>query len=698
VSKPDRNPSAPWRVLLWVVLALAIGLHTSGALAGSYVSVRQGPWGSPSTWVGGTVPGDGDVATIAHPVTVEASVTVGSGSGPAIRVGGRGTLTLSEGVTLTVRGDLVASGTVVLRAGAVLAMDTATPSVIEMTPGTTSAHLRLEGSATRRCSVRAVGAAHTWISDGGKPGGGRVVAAHCDFARLGGPPSYVGYRYWSVGFREPFKFDDCTFDQCSRIELDRDAQSGATRAIGSVEFTRCKWARSVWNPAAPGRWSIFETYSQPGMIGRLKWCDFDKLVYLKHPIGYEIEDCIFRNGITKDGSNPYEGGAWRTFRRNFMLWRTNGTSFEYGMNIEDSIIIIDKPDDNWNPHFGSISGGSGPIAFRGCIWWWPGNGDNAEGDGLVVHPATGGSRSTNIITFEQNLFLPNAKGPEGTNNLSCTGFTVGFETHDNQIRFKRNTVYTGAGIGGLNLGENATATARQVAYVKSNLFVGDVAGQGMKMNNLGGSETDVFLAKDVDYNAGYRIRSGALFGKGSAKGYGAFKFSGDDKVGVHDMDDVDPQFVDPTRNPATWAGGLQATMDRLSHTNGQSMQELLEYIREGFRPRNMKLRGAGDPDDGSPDMGAVDLVPRAKPAGDSAASAAAASSSTSPRALGAASRRSVRAQRPKMDDSPRRRTPSDSRCSRCSASARHSSVFGGAATLTLACLCLRILSRRRVRA
>ena len=47
-------------------------------------------------------------------------------------------------------------------------------------------------------------------------------------------------------------------------------------------------------------------------------------------------------------------------------------------------------------------------------------------------------------------------------------------------------------------------------------------------------------------------------------------------------------------------------MDRLAPNGTATIQELLDYIREGMRPKNPALKGAGDPADGSPDIGAVD--------------------------------------------------------------------------------------------
>jgi hypothetical protein len=40
---------------------------------------------------------------------------------------------------------------------------------------------------------------------------------------------------------------------------------------------------------------------------------------------------------------------------------------------------------------------------------------------------------------------------------------------------------------------------------------------------------------------------------------------------------------------------------------------VLDYIRAGFKPQNTALHNAGAPDDGNPDIGAVDLVPVSVP-------------------------------------------------------------------------------------
>jgi len=83
------------------------------AHAAAITSAQTGNWNESSTWVGGSIPGDGDTATIAagHTVTVNVNTTVGTTSGTAHGVLIKGTsavsygkLIVSDGVTLKLKG------------------------------------------------------------------------------------------------------------------------------------------------------------------------------------------------------------------------------------------------------------------------------------------------------------------------------------------------------------------------------------------------------------------------------------------------------------------------------------------------------------------------------------------------------------------------------------------------------------------
>jgi hypothetical protein len=96
--------------------------------------------------------------------------------------------------------------------------------------------------------------------------------------------------------------------------------------------------------------------------------------------------------------------------------------------------------------------------------------------------------------------------------------------------------------------------------------------------------------------------------------------------GSHDIAS-DPQFVDETRTLAGWdsangsgtgtaAAGIAYLLgingyrgtpnfDQNSTASPKVPRDLLDWVRAGFAPRNTALKSAGDPSDGSPDIGAV---------------------------------------------------------------------------------------------
>lgn len=590
-------------------------------------SAFGGDWSSPSSWEGNTVPGPGDTVIINSDVSLDQSVTVGTGSGTAVTIGVFGSFTIENGRSLTVRGNIESSGNIVMEAGSSLLMDTAAASIIKLNPGDPNSQgedypfLQINGTAASHCRVQAIGQGHTRITDhlsgGGiiNPGGGRVVATYCDFSRLGGAPDYSAITYAPLASGHPFSFENCTFDQCSRIRpnLNLGIPAGA-----DVRFVNCRWTRSVVDPGQSGEWAVFEAWSQYDATLKVKGCDFDTRAGLFRSWDAEIEDCVFRQGVLLSMQN----GHWKSFKNNFMAWYVDSNIFTmpYGNSVENSVFIIDHPFSS-NPHFVSLSGGSGPVTFRGNIFWYPQTPVSSAGDGISIGTPTGGSRSTNTILIENNIFLPNGNGPDGDDNISASGFTTITNSPLRSIYFNRNTLFVSGGVsngapgvGGLVIGESHQSPPGDVASVKSNLFVGSRNNPtGKKIHNFNSNTVvDIFLAENVDYNGSNYVAYGEAYAKNhaSGKGYGDFDFSGNEIIGAHDVDEEDPQFVDPYRTPATWTTGgtLEDTMNLLSPGGGKSMKDLLSYLRAGFMPRNQKFAHAGDPAAGRPDIGAVDMT------------------------------------------------------------------------------------------
>jgi hypothetical protein len=70
-------------------------------------TTATGDWSAAGTWVGGTPPGDGDLAVLKHSVTVDDARVIGTGSGDAIVMFPDALLTVPDGATLTMQGRTV---------------------------------------------------------------------------------------------------------------------------------------------------------------------------------------------------------------------------------------------------------------------------------------------------------------------------------------------------------------------------------------------------------------------------------------------------------------------------------------------------------------------------------------------------------------------------------------------------------------
>jgi hypothetical protein len=335
---------------------------------------------------------------------------------------------------------------------------------------------------------------------------------------------------------------------------------------------------------------------------------FDKRVIVQA----NTPSIVFENNVFNQGIHIGKSQEKRRmeFRNNLIRTQTDsGMSMNYGDVFVDNVVVMDYS--GWNPHFIHLTDGKGRTLFRGNVFWFIGpNGESmAEGDGIMIFETDEGTREENHVIIERNIFLPNSTGPNGTDNLSCTAFTYMCRQLNSRVTARRNTLFTNS-IGGCNVGENWVTRAGAIEAITSNLFVGDINNQGSKIRNLGAAETDVVLAKNADYNACYRCAEGNLHTGGAGKGYHNLDFSGSALIGEHDLDDVDPRFFDWTRNPIRWDTSLggPGTMDsvaaRLAPNGGHSVQELLDYIRAGYRPQNLAYQGRGNQ---AEDIGAVDI-------------------------------------------------------------------------------------------
>lgn len=629
-----------------LLLAIAIGFGSYQAPAETNTSAMAGDWQSTNTWTLKRVPQTGDVVNIHHAVLMSQDADIGDSVSClwsnnarlvyALKVKEGGSLTLGTNVTLTVRGHVLLNNTLFLQEGAALvfnsenSLETNTNNAnywLSMFSYNTNYAPRItaRGSPANPCRLESRPPNRASLMSGELNGitstnNGLITflaydcgidAEHTVFKGLGSGIYFA----WSFrpGAKGGYRLQDCVFDGCGRVVVNGAA---AIKVPITSSFERVIWRHS--QPRHPdfavgGYYGILQTGGSTGQFSSctLRQCDVDLNTLLFDLDGYTIEDCVFRGGA----QNPGFTRVPPVFRRNLMRYayeQNDNLKTPYGLVMEDCLILQDGT--NWNPHFQQVVGGTGTAVVRRCLYWLSStNVLSYDGDGPQLWGPSSTNREANELLIEQCIFMPNGRGPDDANSLSCN-LTSGLMTSKHsRVTIRRNTAFSQ----GAALGETSPSVSGVVKYVKSNLFVGPTNFTGSKMNDYGQGQTNAVAAADADYNAGYRLRQGSCFiaTNLTGKGYELLKLGGDLYIGRHDLDDVDPQFVDSSRTPRTWSlarggdGTVTNACDLLAPTGTNTLQDLLDYLREGFRPQNPRLKRAGDPADSSPDIGAVDLAP-----------------------------------------------------------------------------------------
>lgn len=594
-------------------------------------TIKDGPWNDSSVWKSSKVPVEGDTVTIKHKVEIKESSVVGASpktkeAAPAIQIEYGAELTLTK-TQLSVYGSIINKGTLKVLTGGKLEINaTKAPKEINYSIAIAPLYAKkaefiLEGSASSPAQLMSNPINRASIMDGYRwkddylfpEKGGVLTTKHAVITGFGDAKDPC-WQYSQVN-DQVISLKKTLFKNCGII-----INRGSAKI--KLTFEEVKWEDSVpLSKEAVGRGKgLFVTSAGDGSVCSVKYCDFDERVSLSKCNGYTIEDSIFRKGVVRY-SGKWNEGSMASFKRNIVIWpekyNKGGIRLPYGESYEDCFFIQDYTSHN-NPHYMSVSGKAGVAKLVGSIFWFSGPNEvsfGPEGDGPMPGDAASGDRSTNKFIVEHCIFMPNGiKGPEQARNLTANITSGVFPAKNVSVIVRRNTAFSGGGPGGVCYGETHTTPEGAIEYVKSNLFVGSPAMDGQKMHDFGHGVANVIKAENCDYNAGFRLKDGSNYIKGkTGKGYSKLILKGNKNIGANDLDNVDPKFVDPNRNPLTWAkehdkkADLQEALNLIKPTGKKSIADLLAYIREGFRPTNKKLKGAGDPEAGSPDIGAVDL-------------------------------------------------------------------------------------------
>ncbi len=603
-----------------------------------YSSVQDGLASAASTWDHGTlVPGPGDTVDIWDHVEVDASVSWGDGTigtstwGAPIALVAGGSLTVSGvGTTLTIDGDFFANDLVLCEAGTTIEFENAGLSHFDIrTTGGVYSALKMQGTQANPCEFGSRTGGGVWVSgvvsaSSAFGGHGRTDSTWCTFVGIGNATQTTGWYVNQLGqpAGQPFRMVDCTLEKCWMISSVGDDLD--TSSTGHVEFTRLRTTNTGNGTIPGGLWGILQTFCRPGMDYIIDDCDFDAPIYIWRARGADITDNVFREGIRSGtGTQSFYDYQLDNFTRNFVPFDAYSMSLRYGDgnsgNTFTDSIFWNTNTTNFNPHFHVSGGGEGVCTFNGCIWGSEYSGGVPEGDGVFAGVQTSGTVNDNKYRFHECIMLPNANGYGDAGHHSATLVTWLYSGILAKVEAESCTVCVGASWGAMNLGETNAFPVDSMGAFRSNLVLGISTGGGHKFRDMGelahpGMDLDSVDPTLVDYNGSYNISQGAANADDplSGKGYPLLSYTGGPALlGANDVDDVDPQFVDTTRTPQTWAvskgeaATLEAVMDLLAFDGAGTMQELLDYIRDGWAPQNTAYQATGYL---GVDIGAVPVV------------------------------------------------------------------------------------------
>lgn len=541
-------------------------------------SAQAGNWSASATWTGGTIPGNGDTATITHNVVADVNQIVGAspaggsgGSGtPAVTVNTGGKLTLASGITFTCRGDIRMNATTLqMNAGSTFKFDASQAT----TPLSQHYWMYFSSSASSILTVTGLAGSRCTITSDAAGGSGAITKVvgdvwhptvrYCDISRLGQasvPAIEMGGGY------STFDFEQVVFDTCGQLALSYLGAASTVRLV-NVTMKNTLSTLAVDNTGTP--------VALTSGTRLIQGCVFDKVVQNTW-LDWTVTDTVFTGGVSLLGANP-----WASFSGNLLEWNTN-----YDQQVRGDVVncFCLASHTAANPHFIQVELTG---AVRGCIFESAGT----FNDGDCVMPGTPASPVT--ITVEHCLALPNGGGGH-------TGTMTSLLGNANVTLIARHNTWFLGGQSAINIGETYLGHANMVAQYRDNLCW-DTTARNYKMNNVAATAVDQAPAANLHHNAGYFVLPGS-----NLKGYNGLLLS-TGSPGASDVDGVDPLFVDRTRDFAAWDGSIAGGAGTIAHglaelkkkndptyNSAYTIAALVTWVKAGFVPQAPAYQAASD--------------------------------------------------------------------------------------------------------
>jgi len=567
----------------------------------AYTTTQTGDWDLAATWGGSGPPGDGDTATVDHAVTIDQNTTVGSSPGDSTTVvlALNADLTVAAGVTFTVKGTVVQANNIDadFGAGSTLIFDAsgATPTsstyrwqIGDSHNASAPGRLAFNGTSGSRCAVQSNASGGNGRFDCGDTGstllrGGIVQAAYTDFDDIGDATFRCISPYPSDVLCPDVTITHCTFDGCGEIRQQGHAPDGVSIIFDDNNVTNHL-----------GSYSIFFSHYNAALTSGTRSIQRN---YLEGPVGfnlniYTIEDNIM-NG---QGSTPMSVAAGQVPAScaNNLMYKTTTASWNCGFDTLDNYHIVDTA--TANPHFISGTAKTGGVATTHDGWIFEYTGTSVVGDAITAPSPT----VATTVTVQNCIVIPGGGGEQSSTLVSCIG------NANATMKVLHNTYCVeGSATGyatGVTVGETYAGHAGLIAELKSNLAWCTTTGDGALIAEEPNDPVDdILTASGADYNCTYNA-GGAYSQGGYEVSFATAVYETD--YAVNDVN-VNPNFVDDTRNSKTWDTSLGGTgtvanmmaeiakMNLPTWNSAYNPAALHAWVKAGFAPTNASLRDAG---------------------------------------------------------------------------------------------------------
>ena len=559
-------------------------------------TAANGNWNAGATWVGGVAPASNDTVVLGHTVTVTANATIGAGTvseeeerTDAITINSGGVLILNEDVQLTVNGDITPHAFNRLQIDMLLGSDIIFGNAgyqfkcPSQYPGSIP-FLRIRGTEAKPCTISTVtgGTNVRFIPTSNYTC--LIDAEWCNFTRIGGASTAYAINGslnsdGSIANSSLARFVNCEFDNCGEIRYG-GMGAHARFTFQNVEITNCLGARSIRlegvfakNVDATRLVDNLRTDTRAGFINPKGFTvqnsvltGFETSTPADGDVGMTMENCVI---ILPDNGDPLIAGP--TFRNCFAYYSDASKANKHFFEVGNYVLI---------PEY----------TIEGCIF--EANGSDSDGDTFILGtPATGGNVD---VILRECITLPNSGGNSSGTMISQLGNARTFVTVENC------TMFVGDG-GALAAGETYAGHTNLWKSVRGNIFW-DTSERGYAMYDSGVNDTvsNLITSGNLDYNCKFNVLTGS-----NGVGYNNLEFSSG-TPGANDIEE-DPEFTDATRDFLSFdvsQGGDGDVTNAIGRwiAGDYTPTELINYIREGFTPRNQSLKESSF--DGG-DMGAV---------------------------------------------------------------------------------------------